>query len=282
MSFKGRKSRAFMADLGTIESISTAFVDARRDGQVLDAFPGIPPDDLDTAYRIQDRAIARAASAIGGWKVGRINPGLVDRFGAERIAGPIFAERIVHATTDAVVEMPVLAGFAAVEAEILLQVGATPPADLTPAGAADFVAAVRLGIEIASSPFPGINEYGPAVTASDFGNNFGLVVGPEIVDWRSLDLNEASARVTIDTVVEGVGGLADMLDGPFGSLVFLNALLHRRGLALKSGDWVSTGAITGVHQVTAGRRVLVTFADRYSVSCNTVAFAGTGPKVAVR
>lgn len=262
-----------MADLGSTESISTAFVDARRAGHVLADFPGPHPKSLDEAYSIQDNAIALAARAVGGWKVGRVAADLVETFGAARIGGPIFSDQIVYAAAGAVA-MPVLPGFAAVEAEILLKIGQVPDSNLTLAKAPAYISEVRLGIEIASSPFPGINQHGPAVTASDFGNNFGLVVGPAIANWQDVDLMNAVARLEIDGVTQGEGMLADMLDGPFGSLVFINDMLRGRNLALKVGDWISTGAITGVHAITAGCSATASFAEGYSVSCRTVAYEG--------
>ena len=85
--------------------------------------------------------------------------------------------------------MPVFAeGFAAGEAEFLLRIGAAPPAGktgFTLDEAADLIGAVHVGIEIASSPLGAINELGPIAVISDFGNNNGLVVGPEIPDWRT-------------------------------------------------------------------------------------------------
>jgi 2-keto-4-pentenoate hydratase len=263
-----------MADFGSTESISTAFVDARRAGHVLDAFPGAYPTSMDEAYRIQDNAITLAASEVGGWKVGRVATELVDSYGAVRIGGPIFSNQIVHAANGEAVAMPVLSGFAAVEAEILLKIGEVPDGELTLASAPAYVSEVRLGIEIASSPFPGINQHGPAVTASDFGNNFGLVVGPTIANWQDIDLLNAATCLQIDGVTEGEGVLANMLDGPFGALVFINGMLRRRNLSLKVGDWISTGAITGVHTITAGCSATASFAEAYSVSCRTVAYEG--------
>ncbi len=85
--------------------------------------------------------------------------------------------------------MPVFAeGFAAGEAEFLLRIGAPPPAgktSFTLEETADLIDAVHVGIEIASSPLGAINEIGPIAVVSDFGNNNGLVVGPEIADWRA-------------------------------------------------------------------------------------------------
>jgi 2-keto-4-pentenoate hydratase len=263
-----------MADFGSTESISTAFVDARRAGHVLATFPGAYPASMDEAYRIQDNAIALAARDIGGWKVGRVAAELVDSYGAIRIGGPIFSNQIVYAADGEAVVMPVLQGFAAVEAEILLKIGAVPDGEMTLASAPAYVSEVRLGIEIASSPFPGINQHGPAVTASDFGNNFGLVVGPTIANWQDIDLLNAATSLEIDGVTQGEGVLANMLDGPFGALVFINAMLRRRNLSLKVGDWISTGAITGVHAIAAGCSATAHFAEAYSVSCRTVDYEG--------
>jgi 2-keto-4-pentenoate hydratase len=262
-----------MADLAGGDSISTAFVNARRAGRVLADFPGDYPSSMDEAYHIQDHAIALSDGDVGGWKVGRVAMNLVESYGATRIGGPIFADQIRYADDDCI-DMPVLPGFAAVEAELLLKVGSVPDGELSLADAPAFVSEVRLGIEIASSPFPGINLHGPAVTASDFGNNFGLVVGPAITNWQEADLFNAIARLEIDGVVQGEGVLADMLDGPFGSLVFVNTMLRDRRLSLKVGDWISTGAITGVHAITAGHSATATFADAYRVSCRTTPYLG--------
>src|SRR3546814_5616235 len=94
--------------------------------------------------------------------------------------------------------MPVFAdGFAAAEAEFLLRVGTPPPADqkrFTTEEATAHIDMVHLGIEIASSPLPTINDLGPTVTISDFGNNNGLVIGPAIADWRGADIADWPVR----------------------------------------------------------------------------------------
>ncbi len=49
-----------------------------------------------------------------------------------------------------------------------------------------------------------INELGSTVVASDFGNNAGLIVGPEVKDWRER-LGELQARTEIDGKTVGEG-----------------------------------------------------------------------------
>jgi 2-keto-4-pentenoate hydratase len=40
-----------------------------------------------------------------------------------------------------------------------------------------------------------------------------------------------------------------------------------RGIALEAGQWISTGAVTGVHPVRIGDRVEARFDDRLAVEC---------------
>lgn len=122
----------------------------------------------------------------------------------------------------------------------------------TNAEAMEWVDEIRIGIEIASSPYAGINRDGPCVTISDHGNNAGLVLG-ELVDrshWGDL------AAITVALDVEGVNvgqaSVATMLDGPFGAVRFLLANLESRGISPEAGWWISSGAITGVHDVKIG------------------------------
>src|SRR3546814_17711588 len=69
---------------------------------------------------------------IGGWKVGRIAPGLVDHYGGDRLIGPIFADEIVDARDGHVPAMGVYpGGFAAADAEVLLRFGDVGARDST-------------------------------------------------------------------------------------------------------------------------------------------------------
>jgi len=254
--------------------IAGRFLAARRAAEGLDDYPGNFPATLDEAYAIQDEAIARWGRPVIGWKVGRVPPPLIDRFGTDRLAGPIFAQKAAGATGGPV-EMPVFAeGFAAGEAEFLLRVGATPPAgkmDYSLDEAAGLIDAVHAGIEIASSPLGAINELGPIAVISDFGNNNGLVVGAELPDWRASGFEDWPVTTLIDGAEVGTGRAAGFPDGAIGAARFLFELMARRGIALAPGQWISSGAVTGVHRARPGQLVEARFAAGLNVACRLVA-----------
>jgi 2-keto-4-pentenoate hydratase len=251
------------------ERIAQAFVEARREAQGLSQYPGTIPATLAEAYAIQDHAIALKRVPVVGWKVGRINPPLDAHYGTNRLAGPIFADRVVQAGPD--ITMPVFAeGFAAAEAEFLLRIGTAPDPwkrDFTLDEAKALIGAVHVGIEVASSPYERINKDGPAVTVSDFGNNHGLVVGAEVPGWRNGDFLGWNIRLEIDGVLAGEARADQMLDGPFGAAAFLFTLAAARGITLAPGQWISSGAVTGVHEMRPGSRAIASFGDTLEVSC---------------
>lgn len=258
----------FDDQVDTITSIARAFVGARRDGHALPDYPGEMPTALDEAYAVQDAALALAGGRIAGWKVGRITPpiGTVDR-----LVGPVFADQVVIADGSPIAMPVVVGGFAAAEAEFLLRIGTPPdPAKhhYTIDEARALIGAVHVGIEIAGSPFPGINDHGAPVTISDFGNNNGLIVGAAVERWRDIDLNTWPVETWIQGERAGAATTATMLDGPFGAARFLFELMAARGIALDAGQWISTGAVTGVHPVRIGDRVVARFDDRLTVECS--------------
>ena len=257
-------------DLLTDEAATIAgrFLAARREAGGLAAYPGDLPVTLESAYAIQDAAIAAWGKRVAGWKVGRVQPPFAERFGADRLAGPIFN---VRSADGAEPEMPVFAnGFAAGEAEFLLRVGATPPpgqARFTLDEAAALIDEVHVGIEVASSPLEPINRIGPVAVISDFGNNNGLVIGPAVEGWRDRGFESWEVTTSIDGVEAGTGRASAFPDGAIGAARFLFELMAKRGIALEPGQWISSGAVTGVHVARAGQRVEADFGGRYRVAC---------------
>lgn len=153
-------------------------------------------------------------------------------------------------------------GFAAAEAEFVVRLSesaiAVVPGDDDATLA--IIDDIMIGIEIASSPYPGINDGGPCVTVSDRGNNGGLLLGASVPRSQWTNLNDIDVSLTIDGDPVGRGTTATMLDGPLGAVRFLLANLRSRGIEPEGGLLISTGAITGVHEIPSGQTAEATFA----------------------
>ncbi|WP_394842770.1 fumarylacetoacetate hydrolase family protein [Pendulispora brunnea] len=254
-----------------------AFTEARRRARSLPEFPGIVPADLATGYATQEAAIELWPDDIIGWKIGKVPPPFEERLGAPRICGPIFRRKLLvaeEAGGHAPIQFPVIeGGFAAVEAEFVVRVGRDAPAgkrEWTLEEAETMVASMHIGMEPAGSPLKTINVLGPTVVVSDFGNNNGLILGPEIPDWHHRAWTDMPCETWIDGMRVGVGSAASISGGPIEALRYLLEHLATRNRPLRAGDLISTGAATGIHDVLAGQTALVRFGSYGEIPCVAV------------
>jgi 2-keto-4-pentenoate hydratase len=255
----------------TFDEIANRFVTARRSATALEGYPGDIPSKLEDSYAIQERAITLWDRPVIGWKIGRLAPEKQAEHGTERLAGPIFAPTFKD-YDGAAVTLPVFTGgFAAVEAEFVFRIAhdADPAkTEYSEEEALRLIDGVFAGIEMAGSPLATINKLGPTVVASDFGNNFGLILSERLtefdsdstVDHLNADAVKAyKARTEIDGVVVGDGGLFTMPGGPLKAIAWLAGHLAQRGRPLTKGQLISSGATTGIHDIAAGQTSRVTF-----------------------
>lgn len=250
---------------GQDDAISKRLVEARLGAEALRDFPGSLPETMEQAYAIQSASQARWPDDVGGWKVGLLSDADSQRFSAERLAGPIFRSSILHTESDSCASMPIyVGGFAAVEAEFVLELGF----EVRPSGEkysdeqlTDIVSAMYVGAEIASSPMAAVNKLGPTCVVSDFGNNAGLIVGPSIPGWSSRSLDSLTSTVTVDDVVVGKASADAIPGGPLQAMRFLLELCSTRGITLPLGTLISTGATTGIHEVTVDSKSRVDFGE---------------------
>ncbi len=254
--------------------VARRLVRARLRAEPLPVYPGARPQTLDAGYASQDAAIGLWPTQVAGWKVGRIPDEWLPRMGEERLVGPIFADAIQQADPDVPALFEVIpGGFAAVEAEFIFRLGADAPArktDWSEDEAADLVDALRVGVELAGSPMAMINAWGPAVVVSDFGNNAGLVLGPAIPDWRKQTEDALLCETFIDERSVGTGRASSIAGGTLAALCFALSRCARRGMPLKAGQLVSTGAATGIHDIRAGQRARVEFAGICTIRCEAL------------
>lgn len=250
-------------DKAVTGAIAAAFRAARQAHGSLDGFPGSLPVSLAHAYAVQDEAIAQWPDKVGGWKVAGIAPEFRAPLGAERISGPAFAADIRLAGAVPVPFGIFPRGFAAIEAEFIFRMArdVPPRAADDPALLMGCIGALHAGMETAGSPFAGINGLGPLSVVSDFGNNFGLIVGAGIAGWQDRPLESLISRAFVNDRCVGEGSAAKVAGGPLAALRFLITHLAARGFALNAGDYVSTGMTTGIHDVRVGDHVRLEFCD---------------------
>lgn len=233
-----------------LREISQQLTSARVEARALPGFPEGQPDTLEDAYRVQDISIAAWDDKVVGWKVGGVPPSYQDRFTDKRLVGPVFRKLLRYEVAGERVPMPAFAGgFAAIEPEFVFELGATPDEDR-----------MYIGVEIASSPVPSLNDYGPTAIICDFGNQHGLLIGPEVEDWQGRD---TKLRVTaeIDGAIVGDKTLTDFPKDALAAVDFLREVSARRGYSLPPGTLVSSGAITGVHDAEVGAKSRLDFGE---------------------
>lgn len=256
------------------DKIARAFVTARQEARALDAFPGSVPPDLATAYRVQEAVLKFQTRSVVGWKIAVIRPDYRDRYTADRLVGPVFAGTIQSATDGATIDTAVYAGgFAAVEAEFAFRMARDLPLRDRPCDTGEILDAVQsmhIAMEVASSPLATLSDLGPGAVIGDHGNNAGLVIGPEVLDWRGRDPALMKTRTVVEGTVVGEGSAASVPGGPAAALLFLVNQLATRGRIIAAGDYISTGATTGVHKVEIGMSALADFGDLGSFTARIV------------
>jgi 2-keto-4-pentenoate hydratase len=246
-------------------------LEARLSGQALAAFPAPVPATLADAYAIQHRLCSALGGPVLGWKLGRVPPSLVAPLGAARLAGPVLRCADLEGETSGEARIFV-GGASAIEIEVMLRLRSVPDHRIdSDDEARTYVEEVRAGFEVASSPAPDVFDHSPFSIIADVGINNGLLLGPRI-DLAGFDEIEVSTE--INGVHVGTGRPSGVLDGPLGSLRFLVDLHHDGVIRLEAGQWISAGAITGVHPIAAGQTATARFGTAIRIACTAIPETG--------
>jgi 2-keto-4-pentenoate hydratase len=259
----------------TPEQIYQTFHAARKAARPLPGYPGdVVPPTLAAGHAIQAASIAAWPDQVVGWKVAAIQPQWRTAYPAERLGGPVFAQSLKMAGAGVVDVHIIDGGYAAAEAEFALRLGAGFPENTTFASVEELqphVAAVHAAIELAGSPLPTLSSLGPGAVLSDFGNNTGLVIGPELPGFFGRDAAAWLSETDLNGKLAGSGGADRIPGGPLAALLFLANDLVARGLTLHPGDWVSTGASTGIHVLAIGDTVAARFDGKPAIALRVCA-----------
>lgn len=211
-----------------------------RDHGVLEALPGaIRPRTLDEGYAIQDALTALRGESVAGWKLGVGSIGALRQGTLARpLVGRVY-ESLVFAA-DSIVPLPSDRPIT-VECEIAFVLGQDIVPGSAPSRLSDVVAATRITFELVLSRFQNRRAVGWPSFAAD-GVGFGaLVVGPEVETSR-IDEVARSLVVFANGVERARVATGDDVTSPWGSFEALIAHASERGVTLKAGQIITTGA----------------------------------------
>ncbi len=223
------------------------------------------PETVEAAYRLQSehaaRLAARSDARRAGWKLGATSPETQKLLGFDApFWGPILS--------DAVFESPARLRredlfVCAVEAEITLRLADDMPArpgGWTPQAAEAAVAGAHVSLEIPDSRLAAAAPMDSRAVIADLGSAGALVLGPEIADWRAMDLAALKGRILDGrgrVLAEGRGAAA--LGGPLRALAWFADARAAAGDPLRAGDLVATGAFAAPILGRAGTTLIGDF-----------------------
>lgn len=223
------------------------------------------PDDMTEAYRAQAALQGRLADergAIAGRKIALSSATMQAMCGIDHpVAGAIFARDVWEGAPDAPAQIRLDAfRHLGVEFELAL----TLARDVAPSDAPHDASSVRALIAGARPAFELIEDRAADYAALDVltlvADNAwcgGVVLGPEIADWRSLDLGALQATLSVG----GPDGVAvdetasTSASDPLGSLAFLLNLAAEHGRTVRAGEVAITGSTMRTRFVAAGTRL---------------------------
>ena len=148
------------------------------------------------------------------------------------------------------------------EAEFAFRMGRDLPAGSEPLSLeviADAIETAIPSIEIVDSRYASWTTVGAPSLIADSACNAGWVKGPEVSNWRGVDLAAQAVRLVVNGEVLHRGSGAAVLGHPLNAIRWLVDNLHARGLGLKKGHWVTTGVTTDVYLAEAGDHVVADF-----------------------
>lgn len=220
----------------------------RRGGAAVPGLGAAAPADEAQAWAVQ-RAVLRARGGrIGGYKCAT-PPGKPPSAALLDAAG-------LHPSPARWAVPP--GGQIGIETEVAFRMARDLPprgAPWTRAEVMEAVAGCFPAIEMVISRYADMKAVSPLEAAADNIAHEGLVLGADVPDWRSRDLNDLLVRQSCGGVVQVERRGSNPAGDPLLSLTRLANDLHAFGLHLEAGQVVTTGSWTGLLFVAGGQRV---------------------------
>ncbi|MCZ8108060.1 MAG: fumarylacetoacetate hydrolase family protein [Burkholderiales bacterium] len=222
-----------------------------RLGGHLATLPGARPETLADAYAVQDAIVARMGP-VGGWKVSPL------RTGDEPRCSPLPLTFFHDAP--AVVPAGVLSGCLA-EVEVAVRLGSDLPApDGAPStrAVAAAIASIHAAVELLSSRFDSRVDAPDLHRLADLQNCAGVVVGPGLRDWSDVEVSVLPLGLALDAERHRAETVQPTTERTLAAIGWLAAHAHRRGLPLRAGQVIITGARLGPVAIGQAGKVVAT------------------------
>ncbi|HLH41485.1 MAG TPA: fumarylacetoacetate hydrolase family protein, partial [Bryobacteraceae bacterium] len=235
-----------------IDSGARLLAQARIQHRRLSGLPsGARPNNVAEAYACQNALVSLLIEHYGGETIG-YKIACTNKLAQEllHMAGPFHGKLLSSFCYDSPAEIEAAGFFMRVmEAEFAFRMGR----DLAPGAripsreeVTDAVEGVLPGIEIVDRRFEEWTAVGAESLIADNACHAAWVKGSLVQSWRGLDLAAQEVRLSVNGAVIQKGNGAAVLGHPLNALHWLAASLHERGLALKAGQYVTTGVTTDI------------------------------------
>jgi 2-keto-4-pentenoate hydratase len=220
---------------------ASVLLQAWRNGeQMTELPPQVRPQSIAQGYDAQDRLFAAAGGVRAGWKLG---VGSIAALRSGNPARPLVGqiEKARCYSTGAAISLRGT-GQVTIECEIAFVLARDVQPGAAPANVLDVVRSACVTFEVVKSRFVNRRSVGwPSFVADNIGFE-ALVVG-EAIDVAKRHEVDASVQVSLDGAVVAKALTGDDATDPVASLASLLAHAGERGIVLREGDLVSTGAM---------------------------------------
>ena len=219
------------------------------------------PRTITEAYNMQDvytRLMAAVRGPIIGYKIALTTPVMQRMVGFDAPCAAAVFEGGVHQSPAIIIGAEYVRLGAECEVAVLLDrdlPDSSAPYDR--ASVAEAVGALMPAFELVDDRDADYSDLFFLGVVADNTWNAGVVLGPQVTDWRGIDLTTAHGQMVINgqQVGEGIGG--DVMGHPLEALAWLANTLAARGKTLSQGMIVMTGSIVSTKFLSPGDSAMV-------------------------
>ncbi len=244
--------------------LGARLAEAWQNATTLDEFADADrPASRTEAYAVQDAMAEALGEPITGWKVGATSSKMRELDGHDDvIPGRMFAS-----TTTLGNDVELRAKrypHSRVETEFAFRLTDDIPLRDTPWTIDELKDKVTFhpALEIIGNRYPkgdGAPHVGTLETIADNGGGIGFVFGDEVADWQALDYRDHRIALTVDDGEPAENFLGEYRCVPIEAVADLVNHLRSRGIGMKAGEFISTGAATVPQHVSRGSVVSADF-----------------------